>query len=197
MRAGWPGEQTINVDRDGNVWISGTGRGDSILKFTRDGKLLKDFGHRPPAVPPGQTPPPLVENNQQTDVFISGVAGFDFDEDARELYVAETEFINKRILVFDMDTGAFKRGWGGKGVPLGDIPNERVAPCMTRQGRRPTSRSSTSCTASTCPTTASCMSAIAGTTGCRSSRSRAGSSASSGFTLDAGPRQRVRRTGQR
>ena len=128
---GWPGEQTINVDRDGNVWISGTGRGDSILKFTRDGKLLKDFGHRPAPVAPGQTPPPLVENNQQTGVFVSGVAGFDFDEDARELYVADTEFINKRILVFDMDTGAFKRGWGGKGVPLGDIPNERVSPYDT------------------------------------------------------------------
>ena len=128
---GWPGEQTINVDRDGNVWISGTGRGESILKFSRDGKLLKDFGHRPPPLPAGQTAPPLVENNQQTDVLISGVAGFDFDENARELYVADTEFINKRILVFDMDTGAFKRGWGGKGVPLGEIPNERVPPYDT------------------------------------------------------------------
>jgi NHL repeat-containing protein len=43
------------------------------------------------------------------------------------LYIADTEFINKRILVFDMDTGAFKRGWGGKGVPLAEIPNERAA----------------------------------------------------------------------
>jgi DNA-binding beta-propeller fold protein YncE len=125
--ANWPVEQTINVDRDSNVWISGTGRGESILKFSRDGKLLKDFGHRPPPLPAQQTPPlPLVENNQQTDVLISGVAGFDFDEDARELYVADTEFINKRILVFDMESGAFKRGWGGKGVPLSEIPNERV-----------------------------------------------------------------------
>ena len=129
--ANWPVEQTINIDRDSNVWISGTGRGESILKFSRDGKLLKDFGHRPPAVPAGQTPPPLVENNQQTDVLISGVAGFDFDEDARELYIADTEFINKRILVFDMETGAFKRGWGGKGVPLNEIPNERVPPYDT------------------------------------------------------------------
>jgi DNA-binding beta-propeller fold protein YncE len=123
---GWPGEQTINVDRDDHVWISGTGRGESILEFTRDGKLLKDFGHRPSPAPAGQAPPPLVENNQQTDVFVSGVAGFDFDEGAHELYVADTEFINKRILVFDMDTGVFKRGWGGKGVPLSDIPNERM-----------------------------------------------------------------------
>jgi sugar lactone lactonase YvrE len=127
----WPVEQTINIDRESNVWISGTGRGETILKFSRTGKLLKDFGHVPPPIPQGQTPPPLVENNQQTDLLISGVAGFDFDEDARELYIADTEFINKRILVVDMDTGAFKRGWGGKGVLLAEIPNERVAPYDT------------------------------------------------------------------
>lgn len=127
----WPREQTIAVDGEGNVWISGTQRGSSILKFSRDGKLLWDFGRRPPAVPEGQTPPPLVENNQQTDILISGLAGFDFDDAARELYVADTEFINKRILVFDMDTGAFKRGWGGKGQPLSEISNDRVPPYDT------------------------------------------------------------------
>ena len=127
----WPREQTIAVDGEGNVWISGTQRGSSILKFSRDGKLLWDFGRRPPSVPEGQTPPPLVENNQQTDILISGVAGFDFDDAARELYVADTEFINKRILVFDMDTGAFKRGWGGKGQPLSEISNDRVPPYDT------------------------------------------------------------------
>src|SRR4029077_1992218 len=88
---GWPGEQTIVTDKQGNVWVSGTGRGDSILKFSPDGNLLLDFGHRPPAVPPGQPAPPLKENNQQTDILVSGVAGFAFDDDARELYVADTE----------------------------------------------------------------------------------------------------------
>jgi DNA-binding beta-propeller fold protein YncE len=127
----WPREQTIVTDRDGNVWVSGTQRGDSILKFTRDGKFLMDFGHRPPAVAAGQTPPPLEENNQQTDVFISGVAGFAFDDDAREIYIADTEFLNKRILVYDMDTGVFKRGWGGKGQPLSAIRNEPIPPYDT------------------------------------------------------------------
>lgn len=128
---GWPNEQTIVTDRQGNVWVSGTGRGDSILKFTADGKLLLDFGHRPPAVPPGLSAPPLKENNQQTDILMSGVAGFAFDDDARELYVADSEFVNKRILVFDTDTGAFKRGWGGKGRPLSAIRNEPVPPYDT------------------------------------------------------------------
>ena len=129
---GWPtSEQTVATDGDGNVWVSGTGRGDSLLKFTPDGKLLKDFGHRPSPVRQGQPAPPLVENNQQTDVFVSGVAGFDFDTAAREVYIAETEFINKRILVYDMDTGAFKRGWGGKGQPLAAIKNQAIPPYNT------------------------------------------------------------------
>ena len=127
----WPREQTIAVDKKGNVWLSGTSQGDGITKFSSAGKWLWDFGHRPPPVPEGQKPPPLKENNQQIDTLISGVAGFDFDDEARELYVAETEFINKRVLVFDMDTGAFKRGWGGKGQALSQIKNEAVPPYDT------------------------------------------------------------------
>ena len=47
--------QTIIVDKEGNVWLSGMGRGDSILKFSNDGKLLWEFGHRGPSPEPGQT----------------------------------------------------------------------------------------------------------------------------------------------
>jgi hypothetical protein len=127
----WPVEQTIATDGDGNVWISGTGVGNAILKFSPDGKLLKDFGHRPPPPPAGQPAPPLVENNQQTELLPHGVAGFDFDNAAREIYIAEGEFYNKRVLVFDMDTGGFKRGWGGKGRPLGEISNDPIPPYDT------------------------------------------------------------------
>jgi hypothetical protein len=45
---GWPREQTIETDGQGNVWISGMGRGDGIMKFSPEGKLLWDFGHRGP-----------------------------------------------------------------------------------------------------------------------------------------------------
>jgi hypothetical protein len=121
---GWPGRlQTLGVDRDENVWISGTMPGDSIIKFNKDGKLLWDFGHRGPKVPPSE----VKQNNQQTDIFPPGIAAFEFDEDARELYIPDG-FLNKRVLVYDMDTGAFKRGWGGKGAPLSEIDNDPTPP---------------------------------------------------------------------
>ena len=72
--------QTIMVDKEGNVWLSGMGRGDTILKYSSEGKLLWDFGHRGPSPVPGQTQERLKDNNQQTDTLMSGVAGFDLDE---------------------------------------------------------------------------------------------------------------------
>src|SRR5258708_6209165 len=115
----WPAAlQTIIADREGNIWIAGTAPQDSILKFSRDGKLLWDFGHRPP-----KDGPPLKENNQQTDVLVSK-GRFNLDEDAREIYIINW----KRVLVYDMDSGAFKRGWGGHGMPLSEISNDRIPP---------------------------------------------------------------------
>ena len=115
----WPTAlQTIFVDREGNVWVAGTAAQDSILKFSRDGKLLWDFGHRPP-----KDSGPLKENNQQTDVLVSK-GRFTLDEDAHEIYLVNW----KRVLVYDMDTGAFKRGWGGHGMPLSEITNDPIPP---------------------------------------------------------------------
>jgi len=117
---GWPGRlQTLAVDRQGNVWLSGTKPGDGIIKFSSDGKFLWDFGHRGPKAPAEQ----VKQDNQQTATFPPGIGGFDFDEDAREIYIADG-FLNKRVLVYDMDTGVFKRGWGGHGVPLSEIDND-------------------------------------------------------------------------
>src|ERR1700674_1410814 len=119
---GWPNpsEHALLVDREGNVWISSGGRGNGIEKFTGDGKFLWDFGHRGPAPQEGQNEGRLKENNQQTDVLPNGVFFFDLDEEAHELYLVDA----KRVLVYDMDTGAFKRGWGGHGIPLSEIDND-------------------------------------------------------------------------
>jgi hypothetical protein len=126
-RPGAGAEHNIIVDRQGNVWISGSSRGDSIQKFSADGKLLWDFEHRGPRPTPGQPAPPLKQNNQQTDIFPNGIFFFDLDEDAHEMYIVDT----KRVLVYDMDSGAFKRGWGGHGIPLSEIDNDPTPPYDT------------------------------------------------------------------
>lgn len=112
----WPTNlQTVIADRDGFVWVGGTAPQDSILKFTRGGELVWDFGHRPPE---GVT---LREDNTQTDV-LANKGRFQLDQDAREIYIINW----KRVLVYDADTGEFKRGWGGHGMPLGEISNDPI-----------------------------------------------------------------------
>jgi len=113
----WPRAlQTVVVDTKGFVWISGTDPQDSILKFTRDGKLVWDFEHRPP-VEAGMMP----ENNQETS-FLVNKGRFQLDEVANELYIIQ----QKRVVIYDASTGAFKRGWGGHGMPLSEVSNDPI-----------------------------------------------------------------------
>jgi hypothetical protein len=131
-RPGAGAEHGIVVDREGNVWISGSSRGDSIMKFSSEGKLLWDFGHRGPRPKQGETVQPLKQNNQETEVFPGGIFFFDLDEDAKEIYIVD----NKRVLVYDYD-GKFKRGWGGHGVPLSEIDNDPTPPYDWKAGGPP------------------------------------------------------------
>ena len=121
---GWPrSEHTILVDDDGHVWIGGATPGDTLLKFTKDGELVGEFGKRGPVVDAaGQR-----QDNQQTELLLRGVAAAELDEDAREIYIADG-YLNRRVMVYDMDTGTFKRGWGAYGKPLGDISNDEPPP---------------------------------------------------------------------
>jgi hypothetical protein len=113
----WPlNSQTVIADSKGNIWISGTNAQDSIIKYTRDGKVLWDFDHRPPAEA-GMMP----ENNQETNALINK-GRFQLDEVANELYIIQ----QKRVLIYDASTGAYKRGWGGHGMPLSEITNDPI-----------------------------------------------------------------------
>jgi len=132
-RPGAAAEHNIIVDRQGNVWIGGSNRGDGIQKYTADGKLLWDFGHSGPYPQPGQAPPAARQNNQDTDVFPNGMFFFNLDEDAHELYIVDA----KRVVVYDMDNGSFKRGWGGHGIPLSEIDNDPTPPYDWKSGPPP------------------------------------------------------------
>jgi DNA-binding beta-propeller fold protein YncE len=106
----WPGsEHSIFVDRAGNVWITGNGAKDrQALKFAGDGKFLLEIGH-PSAAP---------MNNADASI-LGRPAGIDVDEKAREIYFADG-YLNRRVIVFDSETGAFKRMWGAYGNPPSD-----------------------------------------------------------------------------
>ena len=115
----WPTNlQTVIADTKGFVWVSGTNPQDSILKFTRDGTFVWDFGHRPP---PEAVKMP--ENNQETGYLINK-GRFQLDEVANELYIIQ----QKRVVIYDASTGAYKRGWGGHGMPLSEVSNAPIPP---------------------------------------------------------------------
>lgn len=100
----WPSSNHgITVDHMDNVWIGGNGEDDAhLLKFTRAGEFLMQLGK------PGMN---AGSNNQE---HFGRVAEINIDAEANEAYVADG-YLNKRVVVIDMTTGAFKRYWGAYG----------------------------------------------------------------------------------
>jgi hypothetical protein len=121
----WPGnEHGIHVDPQGFVWITGNGPQDGqLLKFTRDGKFVMQIGKVGP------------QTGSADFTRLGQAAGVEVDGPARELYVADG-YYNRRVIVFDADTGAYKRHWGAYGKPPVDYekPNaRRTAPPTAAQ----------------------------------------------------------------
>jgi hypothetical protein len=100
----WPeSNHGITPDGKGNLWIGGNGASDGhILKFTRDGKFVKQFGF-------------AWASAGSNDMWaFSRVAKISLDEGANEAYVSDG-YGNKRVAVIDMETGKIKRYWGAYG----------------------------------------------------------------------------------
>lgn len=138
----WPEtNHGIFVDYKGNVWIGGNGRprpGQSaagrggtapesqntppgyyndnmILKFTQSGKFLMQIGK--PGASKGSND---LEN-------LKGPAKLYVDPKTDELYVADG-YGNHRVIVFDANTGKYKRHWGAYGHKPDDTPLGRYNP---------------------------------------------------------------------
>jgi len=109
-------EHGLTFDNKGNVWIAGSGAQDGqILKFTRNGKFLMQIGHS------GQSKGNTDKEN------VKGAADVTYYAKTNEIFVADG-YNNRRIIVFDADTGAFKRMWGA----FGNVPTD---PPMPEGGR--------------------------------------------------------------
>jgi DNA-binding beta-propeller fold protein YncE len=120
----WPdSNHGITVDYKGNVWIGGNGRGatppgtapaeggapraarfndNMVLKFTQSGKFLMQIGH------PGKS-----QGSNDVDN-LKGPAKLFVDPKTDELYIADG-YGNHRVIVFDAETGKYKRHWGAYG----------------------------------------------------------------------------------
>ena len=128
----WPvSNHGITVDYKGNVWIGGNGQGpkppasasenegeasavqsyndNMVLKFTQDGKFLMQIGH--PHSSKGSNDVENLRLPAKTMV----------DPVTNELYVADG-YGNHRVIVFDADTGKYKRHWGAYGNKPDDTP---------------------------------------------------------------------------
>jgi sugar lactone lactonase YvrE len=116
----WPqSEHGIYVDYKGFVWIGGSGGDDQILKFTKAGKFVMQVGHAS-----------QKKSNQDTASLWRPADVFVYPK-TNELFVADG-YGNKRIIVFDADTGAFKRMWGA----FGNVPMDDPAPAPGEGGQR-------------------------------------------------------------
>jgi DNA-binding beta-propeller fold protein YncE len=126
----WPeSNHGIVVDHKGNVWIGGNGGPDAhILKFTREGKFIAQYGkagaRKDPKSPADK--PVYIANSNDMDNF-GRVAKIFIDPKANEGYVADGYF-NHRVAVIDLDTGKIKRMWGAYGKPPTDENLGRYEP---------------------------------------------------------------------
>jgi DNA-binding beta-propeller fold protein YncE len=126
----WPAApHGICLDKKGNIWIGGVGSpwnpdlpeptrateaqlGDrQVLKFSNDGKLLLQIGH-----------PSIAPVNNQDTTLLGAPSAIKVDDAANEVYIADG-LMNKRVVVYDSSSGAFKRGWGAYGIPLSKVDN--------------------------------------------------------------------------
>ena len=145
----WPlSNHGITVDYKGNVWIggnaamagvpaeeglppagrAGAGRGSAasggrgpapggpplyhdsmVMKFTQSGKFLMQIGKAGESKGSNDT----ANLGRPAKMFI--------DPKTNELYVADG-YGNKRVIVYDADTGAYKRHWGAYGHKPDDTP---------------------------------------------------------------------------
>ena len=111
----WPkSEHGISIDRAGNVWLAGNHKEDhQILKFSPEGKFLQQIGK--PGAPGG--------SNSTSQ--LGSPAHLVTDDAANELFVADG-YQNRRVIVFDSKTGAYKRHWGAYGKAPG--PDDKLPP---------------------------------------------------------------------
>ena len=116
----WPeNEHGIFVDDADFVWLAGNGKKDGqLLKFTMDGKFVLQIGRQ------GEG------NDSNSTTRLGSPADVAVDVAAKEVYAADG-YADRRVAVFDSETGAYKRHWGAYGKQPSDEKMPRYDPASS------------------------------------------------------------------
>ncbi|MEE2635955.1 MAG: hypothetical protein VYE68_01825, partial [Acidobacteriota bacterium] len=101
-------EHTVYVDHTDHVWVSND-NSHVLYKFTRDGRHVLTIGEK------GTT---AGSNDTRR---LGRPAGVVVDSDTNELFVADG-YVNRRVIVFNAETGDYLRHWGAYGNRPDDTP---------------------------------------------------------------------------
>lgn len=100
----WPqSNHGLTIDYQGNFWLGANGELDrAVLKFSPDHKFLLQIGKQGPNPSSADT----ANLGKATEVTV--------DRATNEVFIADG-YSNHRVIVFDANTGAYKRMWGAYG----------------------------------------------------------------------------------
>jgi DNA-binding beta-propeller fold protein YncE len=109
----WPkSEHSVYIDDNDFIWLAGNDKTDGqILKFTMDGKPVLQIGK------------PIDKADSNSTERLGSPADIAVDVAAKEVYAADG-YTNRRVVVFDSETGAYKRHWGA----YGNRPSDEKTP---------------------------------------------------------------------
>ncbi len=98
----WPNsEHGVYLDHEDHVWVGGYSH-HHLMKFTRDGELLLKIGD------------PESSGGSNDPERLGGPAAVHVNPETNELFVADG-YRNRRVVVFDADSGEYLRHWGAYG----------------------------------------------------------------------------------
>ena len=104
---GGAAEHGIFVDHKDNVWV--TGNGHVALKFTRAGKFLLQIGEL------------WKTGGSNHRRWLGSPTDLAVDPNTNEVFISDG-YLNRRVIVFDAETGAYQRHWGAYGNAPEDGP---------------------------------------------------------------------------
>ncbi|MBM64155.1 MAG: hypothetical protein CL484_14495 [Acidobacteria bacterium] len=110
-------EHTVYVDHTDHVWVSND-ESQVLYKFTRAGRHVLTIGERG------------VTGGSNDPEHLGRPAGLVLDPETNELFVADG-YTNKRVIVFDANTGEYRRHWGAYGNRPRDADLGRYDPNAT------------------------------------------------------------------